>query len=330
MNNMTIVKTIKKGKVKRPHASKLGVIIRIALLIAALTVGVILSTSLRVSNFTYHSKSIPTRFNGHNILLVSNVANDVDRVYKKILKEEPDVLVFAGGYVSDEGDYGESVKLINELSAKFNTFYVLGENDLLYGTNITSSISMANHLNGTNAIIASNLSMEDDLDKYLGKQLIERANNGDKEALSYIEYITKYDQSIIEIGGMDYSDNSASIKDDVFNIFSNEEGNYKIVVYPDSGRVGDLISTDANMILTSKSVGHGRLSSSDFLHGKAIFRVTGVAPVNSDKLFNNPEIISINITNKEKGNFVKRLLRLGGNNLDIQSDAGFIEFLANN
>ncbi|MCD7781979.1 MAG: metallophosphoesterase [Methanosphaera sp.] len=102
-----------------------------------LAIMVIEPSQLEVNEITVQSDQIPVEFNGTRIVLIADFhygefvdEERVEEVVNKTNEQNPDIIVLAGDYVTDnEDDVDTVISQLDNLQATYGVYAVLGNND---------------------------------------------------------------------------------------------------------------------------------------------------------------------------------------------------------
>lgn len=337
-NNLDI--RVNRPRVNKAQARKIGNIVRVIALIIML-LGLVYSQNnlVFINDFTYSSSSIPKAFNGYTIVVLGDIHNKTNGVYRKVIKQKPDIVLVTGGYLDEEGNYSKSTELIDRLGKDNEVYYVLGEEDLDYKDLIIASIDNANYINENNITLMSNVTSEETFIKdNVDSQIIKEANKGNELAYMYIEYtVNKLMESFglnVELSGLDYTDNKDNLKDKVFKLFSEDTTSFKILLYNDYFGVGEAAKADIDAIMTGNTHDKTKIDTITYNNGKAIFTTNGIGNHGTKRVFNYPNILSIKLTNKglSDRNVLEIILdKLNGNGINyVLNDPEFKRYVEDN
>lgn len=165
-----------------------------------------------VNHITYENKVIPRQFTGYKIAHLSNIDNESTDVVSKIKDEDIDMIVVSGGLTDTNGNFSNSIEVLNSLSNIAPTYYVLQGNDIEYKDQIVSNTN-AIYLNGKGITIQSDdISAMDYINYTSDEGVIKEIKEGTEESKEYIAYIEKVlaedKNKTIELLGIDcYSEN---------------------------------------------------------------------------------------------------------------------------
>lgn len=169
---------------------------------------------LTVYDTVYKVGDLPKSLVGYKIVHISDMNNSTVQVVGKVNKLKPDVIILSGGYKDANGKSENTIEQIKKLTEIAPVYYVYndedGKDDILASTgatNITdSSVILEPKKKDVNEFIKDNY----------GDKIIDKANNGDKDAKEYVEYVTK---ALEETNG-------AKIRLTGLNTYSYENGKY--------------------------------------------------------------------------------------------------------
>lgn len=329
----------RKLVVSNRQSKSIGYIVRIVALVIMLIALVYSQNNMVfVNDFTYSSNLLPKAFNGYKIVIISDIHNKTGGILKKVNKQKPDIVLVTGGYVDKDGNYNKSIELINNIGKENVTYYVLGEEDLEYKDSIINGISYAEHLDNYFVTINPTVSSKEEfISKYVDDWIIDEAKKDDEIALLYIGYVlSSLEESLgrtMELGGMDYRENIGTLKNDVFNLFSNDENTIKIMAYSDYHSTNEIAKTTVNMVMTGNIHDKEKVGTVTYNNGTTIFSSNGIGNVDQSRFFNYPNILSITLRDSsiKSKNPLERLLDkiVGLDTEKLLSDDDFKKYIDN-
>lgn len=213
----------KRGKVK---FNFIGLLLIILAIVAVVGFIWIQNGYTYINNITYKDVSIPRQFTGYKIAHIANIDNEKINIASKLEKEEVNIIVISGGLVDTDGNYNNSVKLLNELNNVAPTYFVLQSQDMTYKDEIISSTS-AKYLNGDGITIESaHVDVMDYIEYACDTGMISEIKKDTDESKQYIKYIEQVleedKNKTIELIGMDcHSENIYDDLDMIYPVFNN-------------------------------------------------------------------------------------------------------------
>jgi predicted MPP superfamily phosphohydrolase len=252
---------------------------------------------------------VPKTFVGYNIAHVSDIHNSSIGVVNAVSRSNPDIILVTGGFTDDNGNYKNSVKILEKLSKIAPTYFVLGDNDSEYVDSILSSIDSGPIYLADNGIDIQAPEVDESafINKYIGKGIVSKANNGDEDSLAYIEYTKKSlaedSTAAIKISGLSFKSGLDGLIDETYSIIGTDKSQFQIMMANQVVLFDTLAKTDLDIVFSGQTHGSemfgtfykkGAYSAS----GTTLFLSGGIGNLDSysSRIFNYPEITSITLS----------------------------------
>ena len=285
-----------KLKIKRTMHS-FGVIVILAI-VAVLVVGFALAQNNIVipRNYVYQSERIPKTFVGYTIAHISDVANKPMMTAQVVGSQNPDLVVITGNFSDNNGEYNNSVKLVQSLSDDYDVLYVLGESDKDVKEALTSALDSAGGINIENKAIdipSPQVDADDFISEFIGDQFVRLADSGDEDAKAYLDYtrasLTEDANSKLIVSGLGLMGDDTDFLDYIYGIISLDKDIFQIVAMNQSQYFNEVSLADIDMVLAGNTFGIDRFSNSQTSglyskNGTAMFLSSGIGKNPNDNL----------------------------------------------
>ena len=310
-------------KIKTSLSHKFGYVTRILLLVAII-VGFVWSQNnlLITKDYVYESDRIPKSFVGTKIAHITDLYNTTLSVESAINRANPDIIIVTGNLTDDNGNFGNSVKLLNNLAKNYKVYYVTGESDEAVSANIKANMNGPVCLENNRVTIqAPNVSYSDFVSKYVGEVWQTRANEGNESAVKYLEYtkqaLANTLNSVIEISGLPLISTESTYMDQAYSVLNYDKSIFQILAINQSQYFDGLSTADVDLIVAGNTCGKDIYGTgySNGLYAKnstSLLVSNGVG--NSDKtgsrFFNWPSIYIIELSDGtiDTGNPLEKFL----------------------
>lgn len=304
INKVKQVKYLNKSTRNRVKHTHLGTIARIvALLVALIAFAWSQSNLVLVQDLTYTSEIIPKYYDDYKIVLVSDLENTSKNIFKKIAKEKPNLVLIAGGLTDSNGQFDKSVNLLNKLGNSYETYYILDKDDLNNKENIVSNINSAVYLDNDMQTLGQIINdAKDYINEHIDEKIITKAQNGDEEYYNYLsDVINRLEEDVdrtIEVAGLNYQEGPEGLNDKIISLFSNNENNFKILLFNNYRLLDNVSKTSINIAITGGSYPNKTMNSKNtlFINGTTLFTPNGIGSKHSGRFLNYPSIISITLS----------------------------------
>lgn len=302
-------------KLKRTTTTsqKIGAIFRIILLIALL-LGLVWSQNNLVitKDYTYKSDRLPKTFVGYTIAHVTDLHNTGVSCIGAVERSNPDIILVTGGLIDDSNNYKKSAKDIKKLSNIAPTYYVLGEGDIAFKSEIQSAIGDSAVLieNGAISVPAPKVDESAFIDKYIGSKIINDANAGHELSQKYIEYTKKSlaedANKTLMFSGFTANESANISLEEIYEVIGTEKEIFQVAMAHQIGMYEDLSNADIDIVFSGETHGTDMLKSMYpsykkgvyNRYGTTLFLNGGVGNLSAypSRLFNYPEVIAVTLS----------------------------------
>lgn len=261
--------------------------------------------------YIFQSDKIPKVFVGYKILHISDIVNSPGMVLNTANMAEPDLVIISGNLSDSNGNFENSVKLIEKLSSKVTTLYTLGEYDQNAKDSIQSEIT-----NKTSAIFIEDMALDIEaptvnadefISEFIGGKFIRLAESGDTDAKSYIDYtkasLNESADSKIVITGLPVMESSTDFIDKTYSVANLDRSLFQVLVLNQTQYAQSISKTDMDVILSGNTFGTDSLqvglSKGNYsLNGATVFVSGGIGknPETNGRIFNFPEVSIITLS----------------------------------
>lgn len=255
-------------------------------------------------NYIYQSDKIPKTFVGYTIAHVSDIANKPMMANQIVGSKDPDIVLITGNFCDSNGEYNNSLSLVEKLAKQYKVLYVIGENDTGVKDELNSKLSSTGAINieGTAVEIdAPEVNVDDFISKYIGDRFVRLAESGDDDAKEYIDYTKQAlgdsSSSKIVVSGLGIMTDETDYLDYVYGIISLDKEIFQIALMNQSQYFNDVSMADIDVILSGNTFGtdrfsNGRTSGLYSANGTALFLSSGIgkSPSNNMRFLNFPSI----------------------------------------
>ena len=326
----------KKMKSKTIHKSTLSAwIMRIIIIIVLVALVWAQSGLIVTRNYTFKATDLPKSFVGYKIIHISDICNENKGLVKKVKKAEPDIILISGGYQNTNGKSNTSAKVVDKLCKIAPVYYVYSNNDTGTELNNTSATNIAD---GSIEISPESINAQDFIEKYYDKDILEQANNGDEQAIKYVEYIDKELKdsygTTLRISGAGIYNESVDLVTKGFELSGSDANQLSILLNSNIEYINDLCKSDVDIVLSGGTYGV-KSENSDYSkgifgnHGATLF-ISGGIGGDIVRILNYPEIQLITLSDGtiENKNPLEKLLDniVGDTGSIFDNDGGFREY----
>ena len=292
-------------------AARITKIVALIIFVVLLVAAVLAQNYLVIkSSYIFESDKIPKTFVGYKIVQISDLRNDkIGQVERIISKAKPNIVIFTGNYVDNNGNYNNSVNLISRIAEKYNTVYVFGEMDKEYESNIENALNNTNAINIQNVcynINAPDIKYEDYIKRYIEKKYIKEADEDPEgQAALYLQYtkesLEEDADAVIKLSGASIMEGNIDFKEHMYKFVSLDKEVFQLLVMNQGQLFKGVSEVDIDVVLAGNTFGmeqngykRGRYS----LNNTTMFLSGGIGnnKENSFRIFNMPNIVEITLS----------------------------------
>lgn len=312
-----------------------GHILRVILLLIIIIVIWAQNNYVVASKYVFDVQNIEKSLVGFRVVHISDICNTNNKIYSKVKKAKPDIILVTGGYKDKSGKSNRTVKLINKLSKIADVYYIYNtddDGDELEGTNATNITDTALEIPNTA------LSVEDFIKKNYGDKIIKSANKGDNESVQYMQYVSDElnktaGASITLVGMPNMKDATESeIKNKALDLCGGDQDNLIILLSGNLLNINSIALSTPDIILSGGTFGtkSDKTACTKGLysyHGTELFLSGGCGNYDKQRVLNLPEfqLIILSDGTIKQYNPVEELLKklIGDVGTIYDNDGGF-------
>lgn len=260
---------------------------------------------IQTKDYIFENSRIPKTLVGYNIVKIQDLANSSLPLEGAIDKAKPDLVIFTGNFVDNNGDYSKSVKLIKNISSKHRTLYVFSDTDEQYAGQIEAALSSttnALNLSGhTINIQNENVDTTRFVEKYLGDSVIEKALDESSIEYEYLQYtLAKLEEDrskSIVMAGLGICNKNTDFVGEIYRDIDLNDEPFLVVVNGQYQFASEISQTETDLLLTGNTFGKdpyskGFKSGLSSIHGTTVALSNGIGdiPDGSRRFLNFPQI----------------------------------------
>ena len=256
-------------------------------------------------NFVYTASDLPKSFVGFKIMHISDICNTPHNLYSLASKEKPDIIIITGGFEDKNGNYTNSVKVVEKLTAIAPVYYIYNTNDKSDCLSGTSAINITDQKVG---ISPKQVDLKTFIINNYGDKLIKDSNKGDEQTIEYLKYVqeeltnTANSQIyVIGAGNHEDADDPKQFVNDMQYIIGTDSNEVTMLLSGNLYHLKVLSKTDVDMIFTGGTFGRKdeKNGYSKGLYGKTgaqIFVCGGIGNLEKFRVCNLPQVQIITLS----------------------------------
>lgn len=256
-------------------------------------------------NFVYTASDLPKSFVGFKIMHISDICNTPHNLYSLASKEKPDIIIITGGFEDKNGNYTNSVKVVEKLTTIAPVYYIYNTNDKSDCLSGTSAINITDQKVG---ISPKQVDLKTFIVNNYGDKLIKDSNKGDEQTIEYLKYVqeeltnTANSQIyVIGAGNHEDADDPKQFINDMQYIIGTDSNEVTMLLSGNLYHLKVLSKTDVDMIFTGGTFGRAdeKNGYSKGLYGKTgaqIFVCGGIGNLEKFRVCNLPQVQIITLS----------------------------------
>ena len=256
-------------------------------------------------NFVYTASDLPKSFVGFKIMHISDICNTPHNLYSLASKEKPDIIIITGGFEDKNGNYNNSVKVVEKLTTIAPVYYIYNTNDKSDCLSGTSAINITDQKVG---ISPKQVDLKTFIINNYGDKLIKDSNKGDEQTIEYLKYVQEEltntaNSQIYVIGAGNHEDaeDPKQFVNDMQYIIGTDSSEVTMLLSGNLYHLKVLSKTDVDMIFTGGTFGRTdeKNGYSKGLYGKTgaqIFVCGGIGNLEKFRVCNLPQVQIITLS----------------------------------
>lgn len=325
---------------------KIASIVRIVVIVG-IVIGLIWAQNnfVATKSYIFTSDRVPKTFVGFNIVHVSDLHNSNIGVVGAVKRADPDIIVVSGGFADDNGRFNNSVRVLERLSNIAPTFFVCGDYDDEIKSQFISSVQGAQLIEDSSITVnAPEIDESAFIDKYIGGRIVNKAEDGDEDAVQYIEYtkekLSEDADAKLMISGLAYGKEDIGLVDLIYSIIGTDKEIFQVNVTGQVGIFDTLSNADIDIVFSGGTHGMNNIDpeyskGTYSKNGTTLFLSGGIGNLDefSARIFNFPEITKITLSDGtiKQENPIEKLLGyfIPDVKTRFDGDEGFKEYVYN-